>query len=118
MLELELGGKTRTLSFGNYGIKKFEELANIDLLNAPDLTGLAELEMTSKLIYSGLFGYYTANSKELDFTLEEVIKWCDEVTPADQYKVINGFSIACLSHTQRMLDMFKALAGESEEKKK
>lgn len=96
IVEIQLGGKYRTLRFNNYQREALGRLYGKDPIECSQI--LAEkwansaIRAAADLIYTGLIGDYEAKLKDWDFTREDVAEWVGEAADQDIANVVNAWS--------------------------
>lgn len=124
IVEVTLNGSVKQLVFANYALEQYTKLTGSDIGQLKNIDqNYSQLDMVADLCYCGLVGYYRRNKLVVDFTHEDVKCWVDEISLADQLKVIKEFTASVLEMTTQMVTAFKALnAGNTDstgnEKKK
>lgn len=117
--EVTLNNEIKQLIFANYALEAYTKLTGANIGEVKEISDdYSQLDMVADLCYCGLVGFYRRNGKIIDFTHEEVKMWVDEMTMADQLKVIKEFTSSVLEMTNQMLMAFKAMNEGTEEKKK
>lgn len=77
-IQVILGGKEQGLKFNQLSIEIFT--SNIDY-EAVDTSAIYSI------FFAGLRGNYYAKRKEVDFTFENVVDWCDELYEQEPAKI-------------------------------
>lgn len=118
IVEITINGEVKQLKFANYALEKYTTITGVGIgeVKEPNDT-YSQLDMVRDLIFCGLYGYYRSNGLVFDVKIEDVEKWMDEISQADQLQVVKGFTNAVLKLTNDMLASFKAMAGSDEKKK-
>jgi len=119
IVEVTLNGSVKQLVFANYALEAYTKLTGANIGEVKEISDeYSQLDMVADLCYCGLIGFYRRNGKVVDFTHDEVKMWVDELSLADQLKVIKEFTASVLEMTNQMLTAFKAMATDSEGQKK
>lgn len=117
--EVTLNNEIKQLIFANYALEAYTKLTGANIGEVKEISDeYSQLDMVADLCYCGLIGFYRRNGKVVDFTHDEVKMWVDELSLADQLKVIKEFTASVLEMTNQMLTAFKAMATDLEGEKK
>jgi hypothetical protein len=121
IIEVTLNGEVKQLKFGNYSLEQYTKVTGADIGTVKEITeDYTQLDMIADIVFCGLFGSYRANKKVVDFTVEDVQSWVDNINYVDQLKVIREFMACIVVLTEQMVDAMKAMSAEDSngEKKK
>lgn len=119
IIEITLNNKTEQLNFGNYALEKYVKVTGVDIGNVKSVSeDYSQTDMVADIVFSGLFGNARVNGVKFEFTIEEVRKWCNDLSMVDQLQVIREFYGCVVKLTNQMQEAFKALASEAEDEKK
>lgn len=119
IIEITLNNKTEQLNFGNYALEKYVKVTGVDIGNVKAVSeDYSQTDMVADIVFSGLFGNARVNGVKFEFTIEEVRKWCNDLSMVDQLQVIREFYGCVVKLTNQMQEAFKALASEAEDEKK
>jgi|GEM_PF-2186593 len=118
IVEIQIGGKYRTIRFNNWQKEALGKLYGADPLEAGqkmvERWGDSLLSLAADLVYTGLIGDYRVKLKDLDFTREQVMEWVGDADDKELATVINTWS-----ETEAVRTLIKATNGtETEGKKK
>ncbi|WP_343692763.1 hypothetical protein [Chitinophaga sp.] len=95
IIELELGGKARTLRFNNWQKEALGKIVGTDPLEAGQLISSklneSPLLVVCDLVYTGLIGNYRVQMKDLDFTRQDVAEWIGDADNAILGKVFDAW---------------------------
>lgn len=94
-----IGGRLRGLKFNTLAVREFLRTVDWDRF---DTTA------NYAMVWAGLYGNAYAKREEVDFTMEQVIDWCDELTQDDMNEI---------SEVMASVQAFKALLPKVEEPK-
>jgi hypothetical protein len=87
-IQLELGGKKRGIKFGNYALMEYSKING---------TGVVEfneenpIKLCSDLIYCGLKNNSYIKKEIMDFTMDDVLVWVDDMPMSQVTDVISLF---------------------------
>lgn len=82
---IELGGVKRGLKFGNRALLDIMAKHKID-------AGIEfTFDLVTDLVWFGLLNNYMVNRTVVDFTIEDVMIWCDDLANEDLTNVFNTF---------------------------
>lgn len=101
LINVEIGGKQRTLKFNMRAIETFSEIKN---------GGNGTLSAAASMIYSGLTGYCYAKQIEPDFTFEDVNDWVEELMYEGKEDVISKID-KCLAESKALIYFMKKAEG-------
>lgn len=97
LINIEIGGKHRTLKFNMRAIETFSEIKN---------GGNGTLSAAASMIYSGLIGYYYAKQVEPDFTFEDVNDWVEELIYDGKEEIISKID-KCFGESRALIYFMK-----------
>ena len=113
ILEITLNGEVKQLKFGNYSLEKYTQITGADIGSIKEIgEDYTQLDMVVDIIFCGLVGSYRSNKKVVDFTIDDVQIWVDNITYVDQLNVIKEFMACVVVITQQMVDAMKSMSGE------
>jgi hypothetical protein len=87
-IQLELGGKKRGIKFGNYALMEYSKING---------TGVVEfneenpIKLCSDLIYCGLKNNSYIKKEIMDFTMDDVLVWVDDMPMSQVTDLISLF---------------------------
>jgi len=87
-IQLELGGKKRGIKFGNYALMEYSKING---------TGVVEfneenpIKLCSDLIYCGLKNNSYIKKEIMDYTMDDVLVWVDDMPMSQVTDVIDLF---------------------------
>jgi hypothetical protein len=118
MIEVKLNGELKQLKFGNYALEAYTKLTGADIGSIKEIgDGYSELDMIVDVTYSGLVGYVRSKGLILDFTINDVRLWVDELDVKSQAEIIASFYQSILAKTEGLLKQLEAMRGAEAEKK-
>lgn len=117
IIEIQLGGKYRTIRFNNWQKEALGKIYGTDPLEAGhkmmERWGDSLVSLAADLVYTGMIGDCRVKLKDVDFSREQVMEWVGEAKNEDLAQVINTWS-----ETEAVRSLIKAANGsESGEKK-
>ena len=104
-IQLELGGKKRGIKFGNYALMEYSKING---------TGVVEfneenpIKLCSDLIYCGLKNNSYIKKEIMDFTMDDVLIWVDDMPMSQVTDVINLFEES-VKTSQGIVDIQEAM---------
>jgi len=104
-IQLELGGKKRGIKFGNYALMEYSRING---------TGVVEfneenpIKLCSDLIYCGLKNNCYIKKEIMDFTMDDVLIWVDDMPMSQVTDVINLFEES-VKTSQGIVDIQEAM---------
>lgn len=121
--ELNINGQVRTLNFNNYGREALARFYGKDTLEI--VQSLSEawndslLILAADCIYWGLVGDYRVNRKPIDFTIQDVSKWMQNMEDDEIAPVVKIFLASIKDRVfVKLPKVVTDTAKESEEEKK
>lgn len=117
MLEVKLGGEVKQLKFGNYALEVYTKLTGSDIGTIKEVgENYSELDCTTDVAYAGLVGNYRVKGKVVDFTIDDVREWIDDVDFQTQAQILTAFYNSILAKSENLLKQLEAMKGEAEKK--
>jgi hypothetical protein len=104
-IQLELGGKKRGIKFGNYALMEYSKING---------TGVVEfneenpIKLCSDLIYCGLKNNSYIKKEIMDYTMDDVLVWVDDMPMSQVTDVINLFEES-VKTSQGIVDIQEAM---------
>ena len=83
-IRIEIGGKVRPIKFGMGAWKYFTEVTGVQLA---DLANVDAITFGASIVYGGLKQAALADNEPVDFNINNVYDWLDEM-PQDDYSKI------------------------------
>lgn len=117
MTIINIGGKNRTLRFGNYALMAYNALTQTKALEIKEINETYQhIDFVRDVIYCGLVASHKVSKEEIDFTIDDVTIWVDEMDLSNIEIVIKDWtsSISSSEYIQKNL----AALGDKEVKKK
>jgi hypothetical protein len=105
-IQLELGGKKRGIKFGNYALMEYSKINS---------TGVVEfneenpIKLCSDLIYCGLKNNSYIKKEIMDFTMDDVLIWVDDMPMSQVTDVISLFEES-VKTSQGIIDIQEAMS--------
>jgi hypothetical protein len=105
-IQLELGGKKRGIKFGNYALMEYSKINS---------TGVVEfneenpIKLCSDLIYCGLKNNSYIKKEIMDFTMDDVLIWVDDMPMSQVTDVISLFEES-VKTSQGIIDIQDAMS--------
>ena len=112
-IQLELGGKKRGIKFGNYALMEYSKING---------TGVVEfneenpIKLCSDLIYCGLKNNSYIKKEIMDFTMDDVLIWVDDMPMSQVTDVINLFEKS-VKISQGIVDIQEAISPDVSQSK-
>ena len=117
IIEIQLGGKLRSLRFNNWQKEALGKLYGSDPLEAGqkmiEKWGDSLMSLAADLVYTGLIGDYRIKLRDIDFSREDVMEWVGDAKDSDLAQVINTWS-----ETEAVRSIIKATNGSDTGEKK
>ena len=108
-IQKEIGGRLRGLKFNTLSLREF--MLKVDWERYAYTANYA-------MIWAGLFSNAYAKQEEVDFTFEQVIDWCDELTQTDFDEISNVMaSTESYKKFMEAIDQHKSAVETPDEKK-
>ena len=104
-IQLELGGKKRGIKFGNYALMEYSKING---------TGVVEfneenpIKLCSDLIYCGLKNNSYIKKEIMDYTMDDVLIWVDDMPMSQVTDVIDLFQ-SSVKVSQGIVDIQEAM---------
>jgi hypothetical protein len=105
-IQLELGSKKRGIKFGNYALMEYSKINS---------TGVVEfneenpIKLCSDLIYCGLKNNSYIKKEIMDFTMDDVLIWVDDMPMSQVTDVISLFEES-VKTSQGIIDIQEAMS--------
>jgi hypothetical protein len=87
-IQLELGGKKRGVKIGNYALMEYSKITGTGVL---EFDNENPIKLCTDLIYCGLKNNAYIKKELLDFTMDDVLEWVDDMPIEQINDVINLF---------------------------
>lgn len=87
-IQLELGGKKRGVKIGNYALMEYSKITGTGVL---EFDNENPIKLCTDLIYCGLKNNAYIKKELVDFTMDDVLVWVDDMPIEQINDVINLF---------------------------
>jgi hypothetical protein len=87
-IQLELGGKKRGIKLGNYALMEYSKITGSGVV---EFNNENPIKLCTDLIYCGLKNNAYIKRETMDFTMDDVLVWVDDMPIEQINDVINLF---------------------------
>lgn len=87
-IQLELGGKKRGVKFGNYALMEYSKINGTGVIEIKEEN---PIKLCSDLIYCGLKNNSYIKKEIMDYTMDDVLIWVDDMPITQVTEVIDLF---------------------------